>query len=143
MRRIFAVIAGLWLVLVNKPSAQTSAALYPQAKLVSTAKMRLTGEVDSNSPAVWNLSRGLLRLFVVTSYSGHPSTARGRDLSGLGAAQVSSLDPWPGGGVWMEAIVPDVDGTWYGYYHNEMPADDVCPSTDKVIPRIGAARVAR
>lgn len=39
----------------------------------------------------------------------------------------------------MEAVLVDADGTWYGYYHNEMPAD-VCPGSGKVIPRIGAAR---
>jgi hypothetical protein len=83
---------------------------------------------------------GVLRFFVVTSYDGRPSTAGGRSLTRLGAAQASSLAPWPGGGVWMEAVVPDVDGTWYGYYHNEMPADGVCPGSSKVIPRIGAAR---
>jgi hypothetical protein len=50
------------------------------------------------------------------------------------------MDPRPPGGVWMEAIVADEAGTWYGYYHNERIASDVCPGTTKVIPRIGAAR---
>lgn len=45
----------------------------------------------------------------------------------------------PGGGVWFEAIVPDVDGTWYGFYHNEWPAE-VCNEALRMIPRIGAAR---
>ena len=39
----------------------------------------------------------------------------------------------------MEAVVEDVDGTLYGYYHNENSAT-VCPGSGKVIPRIGAAR---
>jgi hypothetical protein len=39
----------------------------------------------------------------------------------------------------MEAVVADTDGTWYGYYHDEVPAD-VCPGSTKVVPRIGAAR---
>jgi hypothetical protein len=39
----------------------------------------------------------------------------------------------------MEAVIADVDGTWYGYYHNENPAVQ-CDDTQKVIPRIGAAR---
>jgi hypothetical protein len=39
----------------------------------------------------------------------------------------------------MEAIVTDDSGTWYGYYHNEMPAG-ICSTDTKVIPRIGAAR---
>jgi len=41
----------------------------------------------------------------------------------------------------MEAIIPDVDGTWYGYYHLERPAT-MCGTTDRVIPSIGAARSA-
>jgi hypothetical protein len=49
------------------------------------------------------------------------------------------VDPWPGGGVWMEAVIEDVDGTWYGYYHNENAAQ-VCRNEEKAIPRIGAAR---
>jgi hypothetical protein len=41
--------------------------------------------------------------------------------------------------VWMEAVVPDVEGTWYGYYHHEIPAD-VCGEEPRTLPRIGAAR---
>jgi hypothetical protein len=111
-----------------------------RAVLVPVTPLRLSGEVDSNSPAIWDRIAGVPRFFVVTSYNGRPSTADGRNLTRLGAAQPSSLEPWPGGGVWMEAVVADVDGTWYGYYHNEMPADGVCPGSNKVIPRIGAAR---
>ena len=140
LRLVGVAVAAVCFALAATPKADTSPALNPQARLSSAQKMRLTGEVDSNSPAVWDLSDGVLRLFVVTSYNGHPSTASGRNLSALGAAAISSLEPWPGGGVWIEAIVPDVDGTWYGYYHNEMPAGTVCPGSDKVIPRIGAAR---
>jgi hypothetical protein len=41
----------------------------------------------------------------------------------------------------MEGVVVDEDGTWYGYYHNEIEADRQCGvAEDKVIPRIGAAR---
>jgi hypothetical protein len=49
------------------------------------------------------------------------------------------IEPWPGGGVWIEAVVADDDGTLYGYYHNENVAT-MCPGSTKVIPRIGAAR---
>jgi hypothetical protein len=135
-----AVLLVVWCVALAHPRAQSSQALNPQAKLISAAKMRLTGGVDSNSPAVWDLVDGVPRLFVVTSIGGMPSAESGRTLAALGPAQQSSLEPWPGGGVWIEAIVPDVDGTWYGYYHNEIPADTVCPGAGKVVPRIGAAR---
>ena len=71
----------------------------------------MIGPMGESSSAP-RLTDGVLRLFVIASYSGQPSTAGGRTLTQLGAAQVAPLDPWPGGGVWMEAIVPDVDGTW-------------------------------
>ena len=137
---VITAAAAAWLVYGALPSAQTSPAINPQAKLSSATRLQFTGGVDSNSPAVWELTGGVLRLFVVTSFEGRPSRAAGRTLAQLGIAQPASLEPWPGGGVWMEAIVPDVDGTWYGYYHNEIPADAVCPGSTKVVPRIGAAR---
>ena len=74
----------------------------------------------------------------MTSASGKPSAAAGSAMDRLGDARQVTLDPWPGGGVWMEAVVKDVDGTWYGYYHQEVAAN-MC-GTQKVIPRIGAAR---
>ena len=45
----------------------------------------------------------------------------------------------PGHGVWFEAVVPDTEGRWYGFYHHERPADD-CGRPDRQLPRIGAAR---
>ena len=140
VRVLVAAIAVASLVSAAPPALRASEAVNPRATLFPVTPLRLTGDVDSNSPAVWDRVSGVLRFFIVTSYSGRPSTAGGRRLTQLGAALPSSLEPWPGGGVWMEAIVPDVDGTWYGYYHNEMPADAVCPGSTKVIPRIGAAR---
>src|SRR5436190_1987089 len=120
LRLLVVCTAIVCFVLGARSLAQNSPAPNPQARLSATSRLKLTGDVDSNSPAVWDLTAGLLRLFVSTSYDGHPSTAEGHNLGQLGAAQSSSLEPWPGGGVWIEAIVPDVDGTWYGYYHNEM-----------------------
>lgn len=111
----------------------------PRVELRSAPLLYLPGEVDSNSPAVWERVAGRSLLFVMTSESGTPRRAWGRDLTTMNAARRVALTPWPGGGVWMESIVRDVDGTWYGYYHNEIPAE-VCGRTDRVIPRIGAAR---
>lgn len=111
----------------------------PRVELHSAPLIRLSGEVDSNSPAVWDRVGGLNRLFVLTSMSGRPSTASGRGLTQLGTPREITIEPWPGGGVWMEAVIKDVDGTWYGYYHNENVAN-MCRRTDKVVPRIGAAR---
>jgi hypothetical protein len=137
----FLCIAAIGVILLH-----LSAALDAQngtsrlrVEVVAAAPIRLSGDVDSNSPAIWDRIRGRNFLFVMTSMSGQPSTASGRTLTTLGVPRAVVLDPSPGGGVWMEAILKDVDGTWYGYYHNETVAN-MCRRTDKVIPRIGAAR---
>jgi hypothetical protein len=39
----------------------------------------------------------------------------------------------------MESVIVAEDGAWYGYYHNEWPAD-ACGRSDRFIPRLGAAR---
>jgi hypothetical protein len=60
-------------------------------------------------------------------------------LDRLSIAVPVMFEPWPTEGFWMEAVIPDVDGTLYGYYHSESAAS-VCPGSNKMIPRIGAAR---
>jgi hypothetical protein len=111
----------------------------PVAALLRTPAISLTGEVDSNSPAVWELIDGAARFVVLTSAAGRPSRASGPSLRALSAPTLVEISPWPGEGVWMEAIVRGDDGTWYGFYHNERTAVS-CGSTPLVTPRIGAAR---
>jgi len=106
--------------------------------LVPAEPIELTGAVDSNSPAVWDLVSGQQTMVVLTSFAGRTSRALG-NLDGLSPAVPVRLRPWPSGGVWMEAVVTAPDGTWYGYYHNERVATE-CGETTKVVPRIGAAR---
>jgi hypothetical protein len=108
-------------------------------ELSAAPYLRFTGNVDSNSPAVWQRVAGLNQLLLLTSVAGQPSLASGPQLDRLSVALPIVVDPWPGEGVWMEATIADVDGRLYGYYHNEHSAT-VCPGSGKVIPRIGAAR---
>jgi hypothetical protein len=107
--------------------------------LVPAEPLELTGAVDSNSPAVWDLVGGQPTMVVLTSFGGRTSRALG-NLEALTPPMPVRLRPWPGGGVWFEAIVAAPDGTWYGYYHNERVATMCGDSTTKVVPRIGAAR---
>ena len=107
--------------------------------LVPAEPIELTGAVDSNSPAIWDLVAGQRKMVVLTSFAGRTSRAIGDDLDELAPAVPVRLRPWPGGGVWMESVVAAPDGTWYGYYHNEVVATQ-CGETTKVVPRIGAAR---
>lgn len=119
------------------PSAAT--APLPGATLTAASPIVLPGSVDSNSPMVWDLEDGQRKLFAMTSHSGMPGIASGLSLDRLGARIEVSLLPHPGHGVWMEAIVSDEVETWYGFYHNELPAT-VCGRADRFVPRIGAAQ---
>jgi hypothetical protein len=137
IRSAFAAILSL--VSLSMPTGAQNGGQTPRVEVRPAPLVDFPGQVDSNSPAVWERVAGRELLFVMTSFSGRPSRSFGRDLAALGPPRQIALDPWPNGGIWMEAIVPDVDGTWYGYYHNETVAT-MCRGSDKVIPRIGAAR---
>jgi hypothetical protein len=127
------VVLGLSVV----ASAQTVVA--PAVTLVPATSVTLPGGVDSNSPAVWDSVDGVETLQVLTSIAGQPSVASGRRLTRLGPAEPVSFVTHPGHGVWMESVVVDEHGTWYGYYHNEVPAT-LCGREALTLPRIGAAR---
>ena len=122
----------------REPDANSSSG--PVATLLRTPAVALTGEVDSNSPAVWELIDGEPTFVVMTSVAGRPSRSEGSSLRDLSPPMTVAMVPWPGEGVWMEAIIRDHDGTWYGFYHNERTAATCGGATTLVTPRIGAAR---
>jgi hypothetical protein len=132
-----ALVASVFLLSVGV-GAQVTPATHPRVEFRSAPPLRLTGEADSNSPATWARVRGRNLFFIMTSVDGRPSVASGLQVSALSAPRPATVEPWPGGGVWMESILKDDDGTWYGYYHQENVAT-MCGS-QRVIPRIGAAR---
>jgi hypothetical protein len=109
------------------------------ASLTKASTIFLTGRVDSNSPAIWDLAGGRNLLHVFTSFDGLPNIAVGADVQRLGPPRSLALTGFEGGGYWLEAVVKNVDGTLYGYYHQERQAT-YCTGPTKVIPRIGAAR---
>ena len=111
----------------------------PTARLISAPEFVLPADSDSSTPAVWSLSGGLDRLFVISSWGGVPVRASGATLERLRLDGPVAFTSHPGHGVWMEAIVPDAAGRWYGYYHHERPAD-FCGRPDRQLPRIGAMR---
>ena len=120
-------------------TAQAQPPAAPSVTLAPATPITLPGGVDSNSPAVWDLVDGVETLQVLTSTAGQPSVASGRRLARLGPAEPVAFVTHPGDGVWMESVVVDEGGTWYGYYHNEVPAT-LCDRPDLTLPRIGAAR---
>lgn len=127
--------AATWLASV--PAARSADP--PTATLIPAPAMRVPSLTDSNSPVVWERVAGQLRLFMFASEAGVTTRLDGPDLSRIAVRGQVDFDGHPGHGVWMESIVPDVDGTWYGYYHNEWPAE-ICGDMSRTIPRIGAAR---
>src|SRR6185503_7390275 len=89
----------------------------PSARLVSASRLNLPGEIDSSNPAVWALDNGVARLFVISSWGGIPVRSIGASIDSLRASGPVAFASHPGHGVWMEAIIPDDNGVWYGYYH--------------------------
>lgn len=112
----------------------------PAARLIPADPITFPSLADSNSPAVWEVIDGRPKLFVINSEAGKPFLSAGDDMSRLvDPVQVSFHTP-PSAGIWFESVVPDVDGTWYGFYHNELPAMECDEDPRRMIPRIGAAR---
>jgi hypothetical protein len=139
-RAAFLVLCGsaaTWFTAVVVVRGQS--APVPSARLVPASTISLPGAADSNSPAAWELVDGRLRFFVLTSVAGESQRAEGADVTRLASRGQVTFESEPGGGVWFEAIIPDVDGTWYGFYHNEWPAQ-ICADVQRTIPRIRAAR---
>ncbi len=130
------LLLGILLLTIH-PSAQKASV--PTATLRPASSLRLPGGVDSNSPVVWDRRAGRSEVYVTTSINGQPTRTEGDDVTTLANPVGVSIDPWPGGGVWMEAIVTDRTGAWYGFYHNENSAS-VCGRADRTYARIGAAR---
>lgn len=135
MRRPLLTALALALLAAGRPWAQQP--VLPMVTLARADTLRLPGSVDSNSPVIWDRMDGRREMYVLTSFNGRPTRAIGNGVTVLGAPAPVTIEPWPGGGVWMEAIVKDRDA-WYGFYHNEnaMPG---C-GREQTYARIGAAR---
>ena len=111
----------------------------PTARLVRAPRLVVPGAVDSNVPMTWELVDGRWQLFALTSFGGIPARHAGAALDQMQQLGPIAIVPHPGHGVWIEAVVPDERGTWYGYYHHERAAE-ACGRSDRFIPRLGAVR---
>ena len=123
--------------IVSPPATDPSG--LPTVDLIPADYAQMTGQVDSNSPAVWDRWDGQPLLYVITSTDGQPSRQSGSGILDLGTTEPIAIEPWPDGGNWMESVVADTAGAWYGFYHNEV-GDATCGDETKSIPRIGMAR---
>jgi hypothetical protein len=120
-------------------SAIAQEARRPSARLVSASRITFPGMVDSNTPILRDRVDGVPQLFAITSFGGTPSLSIGNSLETLPPATPVRFEPHPGHGVWMESIVHSDDDIWYGFYHQERPAEE-CGRDDRFIPRLAAAR---
>lgn len=120
-------------------SAQGQSPRVPTATLIPAPTIAFASSADSNSPALWEIIGGRATLTVLTSFAGWPTRHVGTQVSAMSTRGPVAFDARPLHGVWMEAVLADTDGTWYGYYHNELPAE-VCGDGTRTLPRIGAAR---
>ena len=140
---IAAALLSLGTVLLGQAATTAAVGELPTVTLVPAESISL-GEVDSNSPMVWDLINGREVFFGLTSFAGVPSRYAGPGLGADGVFRATTptpvtIDPVPPGGIWMEAIQQDDAAVWYGFYHNELSAE-ACGENGKVAPRIGAAR---
>lgn len=136
MRPLYRLLLGLCTII--GPAAIAAAQTVPSASLARATPSTLTGQVDSSSPTVWD-EDGILHVF--TSYAGLVSVASGTSTETLEPAQPVVWVETPPGGVWMEGVIVDNTGVFYGYYHNELPATEcLTRGAVKARPRIGAAR---
>src|SRR5262245_51792542 len=117
-RRTLSSVAAAAFVVAT---ASAQATRVPTARLTSAPRLNLPGEIDSSNPAVWALDSGVSRLFVISSWGGVPVRSSGSSIDSLRRDREVAFASHPGHGVWMEAIVPDDSGAWYGYYHHERP----------------------
>jgi len=78
-------------------------------------------------------------LFALASWGGVPSLLSGWALTEMQDQGPVTIVQHPGHGIWIESIIPDDAGAWYGYYHHETPAF-ACGRPDRSAPRVGALR---
>ena len=139
--RFISVLLGVWLVGAGIVEVRAPADGGPTAALIPLPNRPIAfpAEVDCSTPMVWDLVDGSWTLFAIASWGGLPVLVHGPQLDRLQRDGPITMVRHPGNGIWMEAIVPDEGGAWYGFYHHEVPAD-MCGRTDQTILNIGLAR---
>ncbi|MBM3819724.1 MAG: hypothetical protein FJW14_12030 [Acidimicrobiia bacterium] len=128
MRRALAVVSLLAPGLAS-PRAQDSV---PSARLISASRLAMPGDIDSNVPMTWDLVDGQWRLFAFTSWGGVPALSAGTGIDRMERVGSVRVEPHPGWGVWIESVVADDAGTWYGYYHHEIAAE-ICNTPNRYV----------
>lgn len=134
---VAACALALWQPPLSGQAAAGTVEALPSARLEPANPLQLRATVDSNSPAFWTMAPGPPLLHVFAS-SAEPLRMTGTALGRLGEPHEVAVDTTLPGGMWMESILPDVDGSLYGFYHHE-PDNAGCGTGQKTSPRIGMA----
>ncbi len=137
--RHWSTISSSLIVAIAVAALGAQAPRTPERAAALRSRFDLPARIDSSNPAVWSLVDGVQRLFVISSWGGVPVRTSGSTLESLRSEGPVAFTSHPGHGVWIEAIIPADDGTWYGYFHHERSADS-CGRPDRQLPRIGALR---
>jgi hypothetical protein len=129
-----ACVTALWAAVVGQ-----GAPAVPTARLIQAPRYEFPAKVDSNTPVRWSLADGIWAMSAFISWGGTPSLSVGTGLEDLRPSTPVHVNNHPGHGIWFESILEDDAGTWYGFYHHELPADP-CGRPDMDLPSIGAVR---
>lgn len=134
MKRVAAACALALLTGLGARAQQPVPQALPTATLVpAEQQIVFPAAADSNSPAYWR--DGDLHVF---NSLNHPYHSVGEDLASLKDPVGVLFTGGVRGPRWMESIIPDEDGTLWGYYHHEPRG--LCGGVMKTAPEIGAAR---
>ncbi len=131
--------AALFLGLVAGLAPLGAQSHTPSARLIPASTLPIDAKTDSNVPMLWDLVDGAPTLFAFASWGGVAALLAGPELASLRQIGTITMTPNPGHGIWMEAVVTDDSGAWYGFYHHEVPAEK-CGRPDRTLLSIGAAR---
>ena len=137
--RLVLAALGVCLAALTVVELRAQANRLPSARLFAAPLLEMPAAVDSSIPMTWELVDGKWTLFALVSWGGVSSLLAGPQLDRLQRVDSISIVPHPGHGVWMESIIPDENGRWYGFYHHEVPAT-ICGRSDRSILNIGAVR---
>jgi hypothetical protein len=82
-------------LVLARPERPPRTGALPLTRVLPAPELRLNGEVDSNSPALWDLVDGQPQLHVFTSVNGIAHRSQGPDLADLTrpSPQVVGLEP--------------------------------------------------
>jgi hypothetical protein len=107
-----------------RPTIRHGPALVP----IPNRAIEIPAEVDCSTPMVWDLVDGSWTFFAIASWGGLPVLLHGPQLDRLQRDGPITMVRHPGHASGWKPSCQTTTGTWYGYYHHEVPAE-MCGET--------------